>query len=90
MSVEKSSQAVIVEVKFALAQMFASMNGRAGEDREFALKIQLSGEVKLITSRMKAGGRKTSVFPFTVACRICSGTGVYQRITLMITRVILK
>lgn len=42
-SVEKSSQAVILEVKFALAQMFASMNGRAGEDREFALKIQLSG-----------------------------------------------
>ena len=41
--VEKSSESVVVEVKFALAQMLASMNGHAGEDRKFALKVHLSG-----------------------------------------------
>ena len=62
-SVEKSSQAVIVEVKFALAQMFASMNGRAGEDREFALKIQLSGEGQTYYLTDEGWGTKDFRFP---------------------------
>lgn len=62
-SVEKSSQAVIVEVKFALAQMFASMNGRAGEDREFALKIQLSGEGQTYYLSDEGWGTKDFRFP---------------------------
>lgn len=62
-SVEKSSQAVIVEVKFALAQMFASMNGRAGEDREFALKIQLSGGGQTYYLSDEGWGTKDFRFP---------------------------
>ena len=62
-SVEKSSQAVIVEVKFALAQMFASMNGRAGEDREFALKIQLSGGGQTYYLTDEGWGTKDFRFP---------------------------
>ena len=62
-SVEKSSQAVILEVKFALAQMFASMNGRAGEDREFALKMQLSGEGQTYYLSDEGWGTKDYRFP---------------------------
>ncbi len=62
-SVEKSSQAVILEVKFALAQMFASMNGRAGEDREFALKIQLSGGGQVYYLTDEGWGTKDYRFP---------------------------
>ncbi len=62
-SVEKSSQAVVVEVKFALAQMFASMNGRAGEDREFALKIQLSGGGQTYYLSDEGWGTKDFRFP---------------------------
>lgn len=62
-SVEKSSQAVIVEVKFALAQMFASMNGRVGEDREFALKIQLSGGGQTYYLTDEGWGTKDFRFP---------------------------
>ena len=62
-SVEKSRQAMMVEVKFALAQMFASMNGYAGEDREFALKIQLSGGGQTYYLTDEGWGTKDYRFP---------------------------
>lgn len=63
-NVEKSKQDVVVEIKFALARMNASMDGHVGEDRKFALKIQLSGGGQ--TYYLADEGWKTNDYRFEI------------------------
>ena len=88
-SVEKSRQAMMVEVKFAHGSNVRVnerlRRGRPGICLEDTI---IRGWSNLLPHGRGLGNERLPFPLFTVACRICSGTGTFQRIMSMITRVI--